>query len=105
MFRAILCPSSGAQDCDLQHVECGGTDIVRAAALQASDRQQSGDIIAHAVNHSLALLRMGKGLPETCRANLKLNKLLLLHLVGPLLYIDDARSNTHQMPGGMFVRY
>jgi len=20
MFRAILCPSSGAQDCDLQHV-------------------------------------------------------------------------------------
>ena len=39
---------------------------VRAAAPQDSDRQQSGDITPHAVHHSLALLRMGKELPETC---------------------------------------
>ena len=31
-----------------------------------SDRQQSGGIIPHPVNHSLALLRMGKELSETC---------------------------------------
>jgi len=30
---------------------------------------------------------MGKELPETCWANLKISKLLLLHLVGPLLYL------------------
>jgi len=39
---------------------------VLATALRASDRQQSGDIIPHAVNQSLALLRMGKKFPETC---------------------------------------
>ena len=43
--------------------------------------------IPHAVNHSLALLRMGKELPETFLANLKTNKLLLLHLVGHLRYL------------------
>ena len=65
-------------------LDCNGTDCVfgvkdvarlsilhtehtvRAVAIQASDRQQSGDIIPHALNHSLALLRMGKELPETC---------------------------------------
>ena len=47
--------------------EYGGTDCVfRATANQATDRQQSGDIIPHAVNHSLAFLRMGKELPEIC---------------------------------------
>jgi hypothetical protein len=43
--------------------------------------------IPHAVNHSLALLRMGKELSETFLANLKTNKLLLLHLVGHLRYL------------------
>ena len=60
---------------------------VRAVTFQASDRQQSGCIIPRAVIHSLALLRMGKELPETCWANLKINELLLLHLVGHLLYL------------------
>jgi len=70
MFRAIVCPSPGVQDCDLPH----------------------------AVNHSLALLVMGKELPEPYCAVLKIDKLLLLNLVGSLLYhIDDARSNTNQM--------
>ena len=40
--------------------------IVLAAALHTSDRQVSGDIIPHAVIHSLAILRMGEELPETC---------------------------------------
>jgi len=41
--------------------------IVLAATLQASDQQLSGDTIPHDNNnHSLALLRMGKELPETC---------------------------------------
>jgi len=41
---------------------------------------------------------IGKELPETCWAVLKINILLLLLLVGPLLYyIDDAQSNTHQI--------
>jgi hypothetical protein len=61
--------------------------IALVAALRASDRQLSRDIILHAVNRSLALLRMGKELPETCLANLKINKLLLLHLVGHLIYL------------------
>ena len=121
MFRAILCPSSGSQDCDLQYVvycpqivvrrrsgvrrhglcvRCEGCcstgfvksryilhteHTVRAPALRTSDRQQSEDSIPRTVNHSLALLMMGKELPETCSANLKINKLLLLHLVGHLL--------------------
>ena len=44
-------------------------------------------MIPHAVKHSLALLRMGKKLPETCWADWNTNKLLLLHLVGPLHYL------------------
>jgi len=54
-------------------------------------------IIPHAVIHSLALQKMGKDLPETFWAKLKISKLLLLYLVGPLLYVDDVRSNTHQI--------
>ena len=51
-------------------LECGDTDCVFgvknvARALQASDRQYE-DIIPHAVNRSLALLMMGKELPEIC---------------------------------------
>ena len=64
-------------------LECGGTDYVfgvkdvaglslfgvkDVAGLEQhpSHRQQSGDTIPPAVIHSLALLRMGKELPETC---------------------------------------
>ena len=73
-------------------------NTVRAATLQPSDLQQSGDIIPNAVSESLAFLKMGKELPETCWANFKINKLLLLHLVGPLLYLCRwCRSNTHQI--------
>jgi len=57
-----------------------------AVALQTTDRQQFGYIVPHAVNHILALLTMGIKLPETCRADWKINK-LSLHLVGPLHYL------------------
>ena len=50
---------------------------VRVAALRTSERQQSEDSIPHTVNHSLALLMMGKELPEAYWAVLKINKLLL----------------------------
>ena len=61
--------------------------VVLGAALKACDRQQFGDVVPHAVNHNLALLMMGKELPETCWADLKINKFLFLHLVGHLLNI------------------
>jgi len=91
MFRAILCPSSGALDYvfrvkDVVRATPFTPHTVRIAALQVSDRQQSEDIISHAVNRSPALLMMGKELPETCWALVNVNKFLLLHLVGPLLY-------------------
>jgi len=45
---------------------------------------------------SLELLMMGKELPETCWDNLKLNILLLLHLVGHLIYL--ARKFVLNLP-------
>jgi len=54
--------------------------------LSVGGRGVGGGAAAHAVNHNLVLLMMGIVLPETCWAILKINKLLLLHLVGPLLY-------------------
>ena len=63
MFRAILGPSSGAEDC---YSVWYNVPRLLSVGGQASDRQQSGDIIPHAVSHSLALLKMGKELPETC---------------------------------------
>jgi len=79
--QTVFCVEDVARD--ILHTK----HIVRAAAIQASNWQQSGGIIPHAVIHSLVLLKMGKELPQTCWANLKMNKLLLLHLVGPLLYL------------------
>ena len=79
MFRAIHCPSSGAQDCDSVWYNVVG----RRPGLRPTT------IWGHYTTrcHSLALLKMGNELPETCWDNLKINKLLLLHLVGPLLYL------------------
>ena len=51
---------------------------VSASAFQTTDRQQLGCIIPHAVNHILALLRMGKKLPETCWADWKINKTVIV---------------------------
>jgi hypothetical protein len=50
--------------------------------------------IPHAVNHSLALLKMGKKLPETCWADpWRSIKLLLLHLVGLLYYLPTYMTH------------
>jgi len=89
------CRCKGCCSSNILHTE----HIVLAATLRASDWQQSGGIIPHAVNHSLVLLRMGKELPETCWANLKINKLSLLHLVGHLLYsfVIQCLSTTNKM--------
>ena len=57
--------------------------------LSATGRQQLGCIIPQAVKHRLALLRMGKKLPETCWADWN-TKLLLLHLVGLLHYLISS---------------
>ena len=74
---------SSTQSSNILHTE----HIVNASSFQATSRQQLGCIIPHAVKHSLGLLRMGKKLPETCWADWNINKFLLLHLVGLLLYL------------------
>ena len=91
MFRTILCPSSGAQDCGLQQVVyCPQIVVGRRPGLQQHglcvrcEGYCSSNIPY--TEHSLAFLKTGKELPEICWAILKINKLLLLHLVGPLLY-------------------
>ena len=106
MFRAILCLSSGAQDCEgccsssILHTE----HIILAATLRASDRQQSRAIIPHTVNHSLALLRMVKELPEICWDDMKINNFLLLHLVGSsALFILIRHCQTHTKVTFVFV--
>ena len=55
--------------------------------LPAGGLEQLGCIVPHAVKHSLALLRMGKKMPETCWADWNINKLLLLHLIVLLNYL------------------
>ena len=60
--------------------------------FQATGRQQFGCIISYAVQHSLALLRMGKKLPKLCWADWNINKFLLLYLVGLLHYLDIFSS-------------
>jgi len=63
----------------------GGLDC---GELKASDRHQSGDFILHAVHHSLALLRMGKELPETCWADLKINKIVIYLNISQLVALN-----------------
>jgi len=61
---------SGSMDCvfgvkELARLVLHTEHTVRTSALQTTKRQFEC-IIPHAVNHSFALLRMGKKLPETC---------------------------------------
>jgi hypothetical protein len=51
-------------------------------------------------NHSVALLKMGKRLPETCWVDSKINNIVIVACRWSfilLTYIDDGRSNTIQM--------
>ena len=61
------------------------------------------DTIPHAVHHSLTLLKMDEKLPETCWADLEINKLLFFSSSWSSIlftYIDDAQSNTNQISIG-----
>ena len=77
-------------------LERGGS----ASAFQDTNRQQLGCIIPQAVKQSLALLRMGKKLPETCWADWNINKVLLLHLVGHLRYLYVGTFSDHKILKG-----
>jgi len=63
--------SVGGLDCSGTDCVFGVKDVARLVEQHPShqthnNRQQSGDIIPLAVSLSLALLKMGKELPETC---------------------------------------
>jgi len=100
-----FCPSSGAQDRDYcmwcspqivvgrrpshrTHSPCRHTAGLRPTTIWGHYTTCS--------NHGLALPRMGTELPEICWADLKINKLLLLHLVGPLRHLSRlVHGQTH----------
>ena len=93
-FRQQFCPSSGALNCTLHRMVCctqyvaGRWSIDGGQFLrhQITDRQRIGYKI-QAILHSLMLLKMGKIVaPKHVELNWIINKLLLLHLVGFLLY-------------------
>jgi hypothetical protein len=118
MFRAPLCPSSGAREyytggCCLRYfvfwfslsVWCGTEGYVsglRTVAPHHTDNLKIKTPKTAGSNHlynTLELLMVGIMLPETCWANNKMTiKIHLLHLVGILFphIIDDARSKPHQ---------
>jgi hypothetical protein len=76
-------------------IRVGGPE--RAPDLRPTTTQ---GIIPHAVNHSLAILRMGKKLPETCSTDWNINKTVIIASSWSstlFIYIDDARSNAHQI--------
>ena len=96
-----------------QHVSSNSLPILRSARLwfTASGIMPLSivypslqDIISCAVNHNLALLRMVKELPETCWGHLKINKVLLLHLVGHLLYQNVFNFVCDHKPMPQFSR-
>jgi len=64
MFRALLCPSSGARDYDV------GYHIGRLEAGVVSELQPGNQ------HHSHELLMMGIVVPETRRAYKKYNKII-----------------------------
>ena len=117
MFRAPLCPSSGAREyytsgCCLSYLVLGFQVVgmvwswllcVRFAgcSLQAPNTTGSDHLY-----NTLELLMMGIMVPETCWASNKIcNKYHLLHLVGILFpYInDDAQSESLQMKRNICV--
>ena len=100
MFRAIFCPSSGAQDCftDCGIMHCKDGHIIvwsQVGSIYTAHLvlyiicPSLQCIIPQAAKHSLALLMMGKKLPETYWADWNISKLLLLLLVGLLHYLQN----------------
>jgi len=68
MFRALLCPSSGARDCDVDY-------HITAPNLQPTANQERNDQCGNQ-HHSRELLMMGIVVPETCSAYNKYNKII-----------------------------
>ena len=117
MFRATLCPSSGAQDYYTVGAACG----ISCCGFQVAGLMWSWGLCARFAgfcsstpdqqleNHStkyhrqqppyntLELLMMGIVMPETCWASNKIrNKKPLLHLVGILFpHINDDAGQNH----------
>ena len=117
MFRAPLCPSSGAWEyytggCWLWYLvlwlcvrfagcsqKTGHTTLSSTPYRQLENQAPNTTGSNHLYN-TLDLLTMGIVVPETCWASNKIcNKNHLLHLVGILFphINDDTRSKSHQM--------
>jgi hypothetical protein len=98
MFRAPLCPSSGAQEYYTVVAACGILQTGHITLSSTPDKQLENHRQRPLYN-TLELLMMGTVVPETCSASNKIcNKKPLLHLVGILFphINDDARSKSHQ---------
>ena len=66
--------------------------------LPVAGRQHRRCIIPQAVTHSLVLLKNGQNnFPKHVELNGIINKPLLLHLFGCLIYINDAPSSKYQI--------
>jgi len=110
MFRAPLCPSSGAQGyytggcvSGLRDAAASCSNVALRVTLPLSEplsTTTTGHYTTCCKNLSLTLLKMDKRCPKHAELILEINKLLLLHLVGfsILLYIHWwCRSNTNQV--------
>jgi len=109
MFRATICPSSGADDCVMLSPRVGivpwlqeGCQNRLAGSVSIEEfvaTNSSMDTLAITLR-SRQLLKMGTWLPETCWANYKgeIKDNTKWHLVGFLPILNyDARSTTHQI--------
>ena len=106
MFRAPLCPSSGAREyyisgCCLSYLVLGfqvvGHTTLSSTPYRQRENQAPNTTGRNHLYNTLELLMMGIMVPETCWASNKIcNKNHLLHLVGILLQHinDDARSKS-----------
>ena len=114
MFRAPLCPSSGAREyyksgCCLSYLVLGfgccyspqtGHTTLSSTPYRQLENQAPNMTGSNHFYNTLELLMMGIMVPETCWASNKIcNKNHLLHLVGILFphINDDALSKPHQI--------
>ena len=116
MFRAPLCPSSGAREnytsgCCLSYLvlwfsSCRYVVELRVMCSVCGLLQQPANrTSSNHLYNTLELLMMGIVVPETCWASNKIcNKNHLLHLVGILFphINEDARSESHQIYSAAF---
>ena len=101
MFRAPLCPSSGAREYYTEVCCCSspqtGHITLSSTPYRQLENQAPNTTGSNHLYNNLELLMMGIMVPETCRASNKIcNKNHLLHLVGILFpHINDyARSKS-----------